>query len=197
MKLLGSSLALFLFMAPLIGGSLHSAEREQLVKHLAMSSEAFLTAVKGLNAEQLNYRPDPESWTILECAEHIALSEGNMFDEFHEKFLSLTPRSGISSATTDAEVLRYGTDRESQKSKAAESYQPTGRWGSLEEIITHFRSSRNKTMALARQTKDDLRGRYLEAYQLDGYQYLLILSAHCQRHSKQIQEIKQSAGFPR
>jgi hypothetical protein len=52
-------------------------------------------------------------------------------------------------------------------------------------------------LAIARTTNDDLRGRYLEAQELDGYQYLLILSAHTQRHARQIEEIKTSADFPR
>ena len=173
-----------------------SEEREQLIKHMQMSREAFLSAVNGLNPEQLNFRPTPESWTIMECAEHITAAEDNMYKEFHEKFLPLAPQAGVTSATTDAQVLEYGYNRELQKMKAAETYKPSGRWKSLDEIIMQFLTSREETIALATKTKEDLRGRYLEPFKLDGYQYLLILAAHCQRHSKQIQEIKAAEGFP-
>jgi DinB superfamily len=179
-----------------MAGPITPAEREQLIKHLEMSREAFLMGVNGLSTEQLNYRPSPESWTVLECAEHITVAEDNMFNEFQEKFMSLEPQAAVTSATTDDQVLEYGYNRELQKAKAPESYKPTGRWDALDGIIMQFLTSREKTLTLARKMNEDLRGRYLADFKLDGYQYLLILSAHCQRHAKQIKEIRESAEFP-
>jgi hypothetical protein len=180
----------------LIAAPISDEERQQLVKHLQMSQEAFLGAISGLSAEQLAFRPTPESWSILECAEHVALAEDNMRTEFQEKYLSLQPADGVESATTDQQVLEYGYNRELQKAKAPEKYRPTGRWSTFDEIVMHFLTSRSQTLQLANSIEDDLRGRYLADYKLDAYQYLLILSAHCQRHAKQIREIKESSGFP-
>jgi hypothetical protein len=196
MRFLCAFAPIVLFTLPLAAASINDDERDQLVKHLQMSQEAFFSAVSGLNEEQLNFRPTPESWTVMECAEHIARAEDQMWEEFHEKFLPVKPQSGVESATTDAQVLEYGYNRELQKAKAPDGYAPTGKWKSLDEIVMHFLTSRQRTLELARETKEDLRGRYLADFKLDGYQYLLILSAHCQRHSKQITDIKASAGFP-
>jgi hypothetical protein len=172
-------------------------ERSELVRHLEASGRGFPEAVAGLSARQLNHRPSPESWTVLECAEHIAISEDNMFEEFQREYLPLAPKAGVKSPTPDGTVLEYGTDRSRQRMKAAAAYQPSGRWRSLDEMLQHFRRSRAKTLEYVRTTDDDLRGRYLEKMKLDAWQWLLILSAHTARHTLQIREIVASPGFPR
>ena len=46
---------------------------------LTKSKDGLLAAVKGLSAAQLNFKASPESWSIAECAEHIAISENMLF----------------------------------------------------------------------------------------------------------------------
>src|SRR5262249_61943916 len=56
--------------------TLSQEERDKAVAELEGSKKAFLDATKGLSAAQWNFKPAPERWSIAECAEHIALSEG-------------------------------------------------------------------------------------------------------------------------
>jgi hypothetical protein len=47
-----------------------------------------------------------------------------------------------------------------------------------------------------RTTQEDWRHHMIPDWDRDGYQWLLMVSAHSQRHILQIREIKHSAGFP-
>lgn len=182
---------------PLLGNGMTDDDRTRLVRHLEDTDKGFVEALQGLTEEQLNFRPSPEAWTVFECAEHITVSEDNMFEEFEKVFMTLTPAPGVKSATPDDKVLEYGTNRQYMRMKAAETYRPVGRWSTAPEMLDRFRTSRRRTLDLARTTGEDLRGRYYEKFQLDAYQYLLILSAHTQRHTLQIKEIMAAPGFPK
>jgi len=59
--------------------TLTDQERKFALDHLTQSKEKFLNAIKGLSQEQLNFKSTPESWSVAECAEHIAISENNIF----------------------------------------------------------------------------------------------------------------------
>ncbi|MCP5112631.1 MAG: DinB family protein [bacterium] len=182
---------------PALGEPLSQQDRETLVSHMEKTRDAFIASVTGLTERQLGYRPSERSWTVFQCAEHITVSEDNMFDEFEAKYLPLAPDPAAKSSLSDKAVLEYGTDREKQKMEASGEYVPNGRWKNLTAMLDHFRTSRERNLELARTTQEDLRGRVHDKIQLDGFQYLLILSAHTQRHTKQIEEIKASPGFPK
>jgi len=51
-------------------------------------------------------------------------------------------------------------------------------------------------LACAKTTDDDLSGRIVEREGCDAYQWLLLISAHVQRHVPQIMEIKADRRFP-
>ena len=186
-----------LCVLPLVAAPISQEDRDKLVDHLNQTREAFIQSVTGLSQQQLQFRPSAESWTVAECAEHIAISEDIMYNEFQEVYMKSPPAPGRKSEVPDEKVLEYGTDRTRQKGKATGEYRPTGRWLKLSDLLDHFRASRDRTLNIALTTQEDLRGRYNEKIRLDALQYLLILSAHTQRHTLQIEEIKASPGFPK
>ena len=185
-----------LCVLPLVAAPISRQDRDKLVDHLNQTRDAFIQSVTGLSQQQLQFRPSAESWTVAECAEHIVISEDIMYNRFQEVYMESPPTPGRKSETPDEKVLEYGTDRTKQKQKAPDAYRPTGRWPKLSDLLDHFRASRDRTLNIALTTQEDLRGRYSEKIQLDAVQYLLILSAHTQRHTLQIEEIKASPGFP-
>lgn len=182
---------------PLLSGPLSQQDREMLVNHMKQTREAFIASVSGSTEQQLNYRPSAESWTVFECAEHIAISEDNMYEEFKKDFLPMTPDPAAKSQVPDEKVLEYGTNRELNKGKATDNYVPSGRWKTLSAMLGHFQASRKRNLELAKTTQEDLRGRVHQKMKVDAYQYLLFITTHCQRHTKQIEEIKASPGFPK
>ena len=183
--------------APLVAGPMSLADREALVRHMEQTRDAFLKSVAGLSEEQLHFRAAPDRWTVLECAEHITLAEDNMFEELKEYFLPLAPDASKKSPMTDEQVRRYGTDRTYMRMQAQPTFKPTGHWTTIAEITAEFGRRRARNLDYVRTTQEDLRGRVSDRMQMDGYQYLLILSAHTQRHTLQIEEVKASPGFPK
>lgn len=87
----------------------------------------------------------------------------------------------------------------SQKVQAPEPLAPSNRFGSAEASVKHFKESRAKTLAFLNETKD-LRDHAIDSplgKKLDAYQWLLFISAHSERHTKQIEEVKADPSFPK
>ena len=59
--------------------------------------------------------------------------------------------------------------------------------------------AREKTIAYAQSTQDDLRTHVGEGPMgpMDAYQWLLLLAAHSARHTAQILEVEANPGYPK
>ena len=100
---------------------------------------------------------------------------------------------------TDQQILTMIPDR-SHKVQAPEYLKPTNRWATREELVAAFEKSRGATMGYVRNTNDDLRdhfGPHPALGTLDAYQWILLISAHSERHTKQIEEVKADPNFPK
>lgn len=200
MKRIYSILLGFTALATLAGAELDQAARRPLVEHLNQSSSEFLDSVKGLTSEQWNYKPSPEVWSVAECAEHIALSEGFLREMLEKKVLAAPAGKdrGADQKELDGKVVQMITDR-SFKAKAPEPLNPTRKFATPEAALQKFQESRKETIALVK-SRDDLRDHVMAhpaLKELDAYQWLLYLSGHTMRHTAQIREVKASSGFPR
>ena len=99
---------------------------------------------------------------------------------------------------TDDAVLAKIPDR-SQKAQAPEPLVPTNRYGSPEGSLKHFEESRAATEEFLKTTPG-LRDHALDGplgTKLDGYQYVLFIAAHSERHTKQILEVKADPNYPK
>jgi hypothetical protein len=176
-------------------------ERDRALSELHATRKLFLDAVAGLTPAQWNYKPGGDAWSIAECAEHIAVSEDVLFDLVSKRMMSspAQPEKRAEVRGKDEKVLTIITDR-SHKAKAPASLTPTRRWPEAAALAAHFRQSRDRTLAYVRTTGDDLRDHFLAhpaVGTLDGYQWLLLIAGHTQRHLLQIEEVKASPGYPR
>ena len=62
-----------------LDATLTEAERNYASKLLEETKDNVLKKVKGMSAAQLNFKASPESWSVAECVEHIAISENSLF----------------------------------------------------------------------------------------------------------------------
>lgn len=65
--------------------------------------------------------------------------------------------------------------------------------------LKHFGESRARTIAFLNDTQD-LRDHAIDSplgKKLDGYQWLLFIAAHSDRHTKQMLEVKADPAFPK
>lgn len=200
--------ALFLAAALLFAAdatqTLSQAERDKAVAELEGSKKAFLDATKGLSDAQWNFKPAPERWSVKECAEHIALSEGFIYGVITEKIVKApaNPEKREAAAGKDDKIVAMLQDR-SHKGTAPEPIDPaknppmTG-----DAAVKLFLDGRAHTIDFVKTTQDDLRNHLFDhpvpaIGTLDAYQWVLFISGHSRRHTLQILEVKADPNFPK
>ncbi len=182
------------------GAPINSAEREKAIAHLEKTRSGFLTSIRGLSAEQWSFKPAPEVWSAAEVAEHITVSESFILELVQNKVLPAPsdPAAIAEAKGKDEQVLQMVPDR-TERFKAPEFLHPKARWTQA-ELPGVFGGARAKTIEFVRTTQDDLRGHtapHPVLKTLDAYQWILLLSAHSERHTKQIEEVKSHPNFPK
>jgi len=198
----GRTLALLaMTLAPCFAEALTQGERDRAMSELHAARKMFLDSIEGLTQAQWNFKPSPDPWSIREIAEHITLSEDSLFDLLTKKILQLPaqPEKRGQTKPNDEQIIAQALDR-SKKAKAPEFLQPANRWHDRQSLTEHFKRSRDRNITYARTTQDDLRAHFMArpaGGDLDGYQFLLLIAAHCERHVAQINEVKASANYPK
>ena len=147
-------------------------ERSAALAELESSRRHLLGALEGLAEDQWSRPPAPGRWSIAECAEHIVAAELPL-DRFFASGARLQP-----------------TDEERREIRRKDEFV------SSEETIQTFEERRAANLAYVRETAEPLRDRFAPhpfAGVLDGYQWVLFLAAHTDRHAAQIQEIRDSS----
>ena len=181
--------------------TLSAAEREIALASLQATHDAFLNSIAGLSEKQWKFKPAPDRWSVAEVSEHIAVSESSIFGLVQKQIMTspAAPEKRAEVAGKDATVLKMVPDR-SHKAQAPEFLKPTNRWATEADVAKAFEDSRKTTMDYVRTTNDDLRdhfGPHPMLGPLDAYQWILLISAHSERHTKQIEEVKADPNFPK
>lgn len=173
------------------------ADRAAAVKYLEDTRQAFLKSLDGVSEAQWKFKAGADRWSIAEVAEHIAISEETILGMITGKMLQAPPPAG--KGITDEELKTKIVDRTS-KAQAPEMLKPANKWATKEALIKDFNASRDKTIAWVKSTTEDLRAHatpHPAFGSLDVHQWILLIAGHSQRHTLQIDEVKQSTGFPK
>jgi hypothetical protein len=181
--------------------SISQGDRDRAMSHLHATRKMFLDSLVNVSEAQWNFKPAPEVWSIAECAEHITLSEDLLYQLVTEKIMKspAAPEKKELTKGRDEFILKAIADR-SAKFKAPEMLQPKRRWTTQREVTDHFRQSRDRMIEYVEKTQDDLRSHFADhpvAKTLDAYQWILLVAAHTDRHTQQINEVKAHPNFPK
>ena len=174
-----------------------AADKEKALALLESSKKGVLAATKGLSEAQWNFKPAPDKWSIAECMEHIAAAEDFIRGTVEQNVMKAPAAPDRDVAKIDAGIVAHVPDR-SAKFQAPEPLKPTNRFGSPEAAIKHFVESRAKTEEFLKSTAD-LRGHAVDSpagVKWDAYEFILMIAAHSERHTKQIEEVKTNPGYP-
>ena len=174
-----------------------AADKEKAQTLLDSSKKGVLAATKELSEAQWNFKPAPDKWSIAECMEHIAASEDFIRGTVEQNVMKAPAAPDRDIAKIDAGIVANVPDR-SNKVQAPEPLKPTNRFGSPQAAIKHFIESRAKTEEFLKSTAD-LRGHAVDSPvggKWDAYEFILMIAAHSERHTKQIEELKTNPGYP-
>ena len=184
-----------------VPATLTPEERESALKSFQSTRDNFLQSIAGLSQKQWTFKPAPDRWSVAEVAEHIAVSESSIFGLIQKQIMTspATPDKREQVKGKDEIILQRVPDR-SHKAQAPEFLKPTGRWATEADLTKAFEDSRKVTMDYVKTTNDDLRDHFFDHPvfgTMDGYQWLLLISAHSARHTAQIEEVKADPNFPK
>jgi hypothetical protein len=178
--------------------SLTDADRKEGLAQLDRTRTGVIEATKGLSEAQWKFKPGPDRWSAAEVLEHIVVTEEFLLESTSRKVMQAPAgKPDRDYKSTDKLVLSAIADR-TQRAKAPEPVVPTGRW-LPQEALNRFLKVRERTMEFLKSTPD-LRDHVADSplgQPLDAYQWLLFISAHSERHTKQILEVKADPNFPK
>lgn len=174
------------------------AEKEKTLQYLESTKKGVLEATKGLSEAQWNFKAGPDRWSIAQVMEHIAAAEDYIRGLVIEKVMLAPAVPGRDVKATDDAVLAKVPDR-SQKAQAPEPLVPNNRFGTPDAAIKHFVESRAKTEEFLKTTPG-LRDHAVDSpmgVKMDPYEFVLLIAAHSERHTKQILEVKADPNYPK
>ena len=163
------------------------------IQALEQSRDEFAAAASGLTDAQAKQRPAEDRWSVLECAEHIAIVEG--------RFLGWLENAGIEGApaadqSKESRLSTMVSSRE-RKAQAPDPAKPAGRFASVADALADFRATRARTIEFARSQGDGL---YKLATKhpffgaLNGAELVVLIAGHTRRHCDQLREIRNQIG---
>lgn len=167
-------------------------DREFAEAHLVESHARLHAQVDGLSPAQWTFRAG-EAWSPLLILEHVYIVEAGAIKRIVE-----APPSPESRVDRDGRVMKWVTDR-SHKMTAPEAVTPQGRTTDPAALLAKFDRARLRSLEWLRDPAAQPR---LHAMQhpflgmLDGYQWLLFLAQHLDRHLGQLEELKAHPDFP-
>jgi len=168
-------------------------DRQHLIAHFEMTESWLADEVSHLSPAQLKFRPKPASWSVLDCVEHLVLAEPEYWAMFQHAMAERASRK--ESPSEDIDRMWYGIDR-TEKATTSASETPKARFSEIAPPLAQFRSLRATMLTYVKSSQEDWRHHLITGWDRDAYQWLLMISAHSQRHILEIREIKHDANFP-
>jgi hypothetical protein len=176
------------------------ADKNRALQYLESTKQGVLDATKGLSDAQWNFKPAPDRWSVAQVMEHLAAAEDMLRGLTQEQVMrspAVAVRDEAETKKADEGVLAMVPDR-SHKVQAPEPLQPTNRFGSPAAAQKHFVESRATTEEYLKNATG-LRTHLADSPmgKLDGYEWVLLIAAHSERHTKQMLEVKAEPNFPK
>lgn len=198
--LINRSLTLILLLSFTLSTAqnINKDDRKKAINLYERAMDQTVEHLKGMSAEQLNFKPDAESWSIAECIEHMALSETMFMDMIGKTLQEPSNPERASEKPFDDKALYAMITSRDQKVKTQAPLEPSSKWGSTKEAMKAYKTSRKETLKFIRKTDADLRHHYFEMPFgiIDSYQMLIFGAGHQMRHNDQISEIMNHPDFP-
>lgn len=173
-------------------------EKIDIFKYLEETKEALEESVDGLSDQQMQYKPDENSWSVAQVVEHIIIVEAALKSMLEERInAGETPDQMAEVKMTDEEVVALITNR-NDKIQTQPQFQPSGKFTSADDAIEAFDDQREMTVDWLKDSDANMRN-YVNEFpfgKIDAYQTVLFMAGHSERHTAQIEEIKKNPDFP-
>jgi DinB superfamily len=169
------------------------------------SRARVVEAAGSLSKAQWQFKPAPDRWSIAENLEHMVAVQERILGPIMEQLMQApAPPPEYDRALLDGIVLDKIPDR-SIKAQAPDHIKPTGEWAP-EAALDRLSRNYERLLDLV-ESRPDLRDHIVDSPPLrlvtngrftmmDGYQWVLAVAAHDERHVRQILEVKADPNYP-
>lgn len=176
---------------------------EKAFDKVEQQRNTMLNGVAKLSHQQLNFKPDPKSWCILEVFEHLMTAEKNGLNYMHKKMqgdLDKIEATNLKSKLRSAFLRTALRSPIKFKAPAAASIKPKDEYY-YDEVRTEWDEVREGWKDLADQfdkpTAEKLIFKHPLAGRLNLEQTMLFLYEHTDHHLAQLERIKSHPNFPK
>ena len=168
------------------------SEREFVIEYLEQTRGRVRALAASIPPEQRNARPSENEWSAAELIEHVMVVEKFSQRVIERMLTEGTPdESRRGKGAHKDRLILDATPARTARVQAPPGFHPEHRWADFDELLREFDATRDRTIELARTAQKDLRV-YFAAHpffkDLDGYQWLLLMGAHTERHVRQAEE---------
>lgn len=180
---------------------LTSEDRAFLTAHLTRTRDLVLHEISGLRSDQWTFRPDEESWSIGECADHILTIERRVFSMV-SKVMQAAPPDAARAAEVQHKTpkLLAAVPARETRVKVPPGIENHSHSATPQEFIPPFQERRAMVLRYVAETQDPMHDRvapHMIFKELDGCQWLLMISLHSERHAAQMAEVKAHPAYPK
>ncbi|WP_421763691.1 DinB family protein [Ekhidna sp.] len=180
-------------------GDLTKEDRKYINDYLKQSQKELFTRIKNLSQEQWTFKATETSWSPAEICEHIFKAESSLISRADAMDTTIwSPRGEDYVQEKVQYVIDFLQNRE-RKFNAPERLQPESQFSTPKAFISEFKQKRGESITYVNEVEKPLKGYYKDfgpLGEISGYHWLIFISAHTQRHIKQLDEVLENPDFP-
>jgi hypothetical protein len=165
-------------------------EREHASAELRRTAAALIEAATAV-AGEWSTKPSPESWSAAEICEHVWRVDRGVFLRIRR-----TPESDGAVAIVDTQQMLSKARARTKPAQAPEIAIPTGEFPTVDAFRDGYEETIRAICDYIATTEHNLHRRITSHAMLgpmSGYQWILFLAAHCERHTTQLITSRPSA----
>jgi uncharacterized damage-inducible protein DinB len=169
---------------------MEQVEKIEMLRQLQAGRDALREALTGVNDAMAVQKPSRESWSILDCVEHMVESERYLLTRLHAAEHTDQP---FQKSRREGKIAMLAADR-SRRIEAPEQAHPKGRFATLSEAVAAFDATRTEVEHWVESCTGDPRRMLTDHPLIVGpvtcAETLIMMAAHPARHAQQIKEIR-------
>ncbi len=174
-------------------------DRKAITSYLKKTRSELINQVKSLTPEQWSFKPSSEVWSVAEICEHILKAESVVLKRVdNPDAMKYKPELMAGYKEKGEEMIAFIVGR-SQKFQAPEPVAPLGTISSPDEFIKSFETKRAETIDFVKSIDKPIKA-YYEVFgpvgEVNGYHWLMFISAHTERHMVQLTGVLNNPNFP-
>ncbi|HYL36105.1 MAG TPA: DinB family protein [Bryobacteraceae bacterium] len=182
--------------------TLTAGEKERALLYLEQTRSGLRGALRNLSDAQWNFKPNSTRWSIAEIVEHVVYVQERVLGPIWDQLTQAPPAPPHADyKQVDELVIARFPNR---LNKFPSPVQPSGRVplsSALQRLLANY-DQFNKRLEVPELRQHSIEAAPMKAvsngaYQsMDGYQWILAVAAHTERHTKQILEVMAEPDYP-